>query len=180
MRDIKVILISGKAGSGKDTVAEIIKEKLQSAGNKVVITHYADMVKYVCEKFFSWNGVKDERGRHLLQLVGTDIGRRYDPNIWVNFVITLIECFCSDSDYVLIPDCRFPNEVSVIKNKFDTILLKVNRPELKSKLTIEQQNHQSETALDNVIPDYCIENTATLHELEYTVNHWMKQVLYIG
>lgn len=37
----KIILISGKAENGKTTLANILKEKLESYGNKVVITRYA-------------------------------------------------------------------------------------------------------------------------------------------
>lgn len=43
---------------------------------RVLVTHFGDLVKYVCEKFFDWDGVKDESGRSLLQYVGTNKVRK--------------------------------------------------------------------------------------------------------
>ena len=58
---MNVILISGKARSGKDSFANALSEILQSKDKKVLITHYADLLKYVCRQFFDWNGEKDEQ-----------------------------------------------------------------------------------------------------------------------
>ena len=49
---MKVICISGKARHGKDTLATILKKRLEDNGNRVLITHFGDLVKYICEKFF--------------------------------------------------------------------------------------------------------------------------------
>ena len=49
---MKVICISGKAQNGKDTTAKILEEKLISDGNKVLIAHFGDLVKYVCKTFY--------------------------------------------------------------------------------------------------------------------------------
>ena len=72
---MKVICISAKAQHGKDTVANFMKECLEAKEKRVLVTHYADLVKYGCKTFFNWDGQKDEKGRALLQYVGTDIVR---------------------------------------------------------------------------------------------------------
>ena len=59
---MKVICISGKAGHGKDTFAGFLKKSLEEQYKRVLITHYGDLIKYVCEKFFEWDGMKDEKG----------------------------------------------------------------------------------------------------------------------
>lgn len=64
---MKVICISGKARHGKDTLAGILDEHLKANGHRVLIAHFGDLVKYICEKFFAWDGAKDEKGRTLLQ-----------------------------------------------------------------------------------------------------------------
>ena len=46
---MKIITISAKARNGKDFCANLIKQKLESRGNKVLITHYADLLKYICK-----------------------------------------------------------------------------------------------------------------------------------
>ena len=89
---MEIVSISGHAGSGKDTVAGIIKERLEHDDRKVLITHYADLLKYICKTFFNWNGKKDERGREILQYVGTDIIRKQDENYWVDFLISIPHC----------------------------------------------------------------------------------------
>ena len=60
---MNIICISGKAGHGKDTLAGVLEEKLTQKGERVLITHYADLLKWMCEKLFGWDGVKDEAGR---------------------------------------------------------------------------------------------------------------------
>lgn len=63
---MKIICISGHAQHGKDTFAKMLEEELELRNQKVLVTHYADLVKYICKQFFGWDGQKDEAGRHLL------------------------------------------------------------------------------------------------------------------
>ena len=50
---MKIICISAKAQHGKDTSALILKDIYESKGQKVLITHFADLLKYICKAFFS-------------------------------------------------------------------------------------------------------------------------------
>lgn len=168
----KVICISGKAQHGKDTTAGYLKTALEACGKRVLITHYGDLVKYVCKTFFDWNGEKDEYGRTLLQEVGTDRIRSLTPNFWVKFVIDILNHFPDKWDYVLIPDCRFPNEIDYPKDcGYDVIHVRVTRRNrhFVSPLTEEQQNHISETALDGVLPNCIVINRGTLDDLRDVV-----------
>lgn len=176
---MKVILVSGKAQNGKDTVASMLRDKLTADNHRVLTTHYADLLKYICRNYFGWDGNKDEKGRQMLQYVGTDVIRKQNPTLWVDFVAMMLKYFHENWDYVIIPDCRFPNEVTtMVENGFDTIYLRVVRPGFKSPLTEEQQKHPSETALDDTVPDFYIENTGTLEELEVATSNWIKENLY--
>lgn len=160
MDHTKVLLFSGKAQRGKDTSANIAYEELVAEGYKVLIIHYADLLKWMCQIYFKWDGNKDEAGRSILQRVGTDVIRKQDPDYWVRWVVEFMKLFPNEWDYVLIPDCRFPNEVDVMKKAFvDVTHIKVERPGFVSPLTIEQQNHISETALDNYGYDILLTNT---------------------
>ena len=171
---MKVIVISGKAQHGKDTAARYLKEALESDGYRVLITHYADLLKYICKSFFDWNGKKDEDGRSILQYVGTDIIRHKQPDYWVDFIVNILELFNDEWDYVLIPDCRFPNELyGITLPQFETTHLRVVRENFVSPLTPEQQQHESEIAMDNIKPDYCILNNGTLSDLRKNVVDWL-------
>lgn len=164
---MKIIVISGKSGHGKDTLAKMIKKELESKDYNVLTTHFADLLKYVCKEFFDWDGKKDDPGRSLLQYVGTDIVRKKQPDFWTNFLIEMFKLFPNEWDYVLIPDCRFPDEIVGFRESgFDIRHIRISRPNFDSGLTEQQQNHTSETALDNYSYDYFVENDSTLKTLK--------------
>lgn len=183
---MRVITISGHAQHGKDTTANIMMYKLRADGKKVVIAHYADLVKYICQKFFNWNGKKDERGRSLLQYVGTDVVRSLYPNYWVYFVIDMIKLFGDNWDYMIIPDTRFPNEIECLRDAdIDVVHLRVVRSNFESDLTEEQKAHPSETALDNYEPDWWIDNknmpddlVGAFDDLRNQIDIFIKEKLY--
>lgn len=166
MLHIKVVCISAKAQHGKDTAAEILKTHLESLGKRVIIIHYADLLKFICTKFFGWDGKKDAAGRTILQHVGTDTIRKQRPDYWVDFVAQFLTLFASDWDYALIPDCRFPNEAEKMTESFETKVLRIFRPGFDNGLSIEQQQHPSEVSMDNYPFDSVIYNDGTLEEFK--------------
>lgn len=176
---MRVILISGKAQHGKDTAARILRDELESHGNKVLIAHYADLVKYICKTFFNWDGKKDSYGRHLLQYIGTDVIRSRDPNYWVDFLSEILSFFPDEWDFVLIPDTRFPNEITKMKESgLDVVHLRIVRDGYESPLTEEQREHPSETALDGVEPDAWIKNDGNMGALVSVIQTWIKENIY--
>lgn len=174
---MKVICISGKAQHGKDTTAAILKELLEGNGKRVMIAHFADLLKYICKTYFGWDGKKGERGRHILQYVGTDVIRARSPDYWADFIVNFLSMFQDEWDYVLLPDCRFPNEYELFKHSgLDTVLVRVERPNFVSPLTPEQQAHKSETALDGYKFDYIIQNDRGLDELRDCVKALIDEI----
>lgn len=178
---MKIITISGSAGSGKDTVGYLIHWGLHSKEKRVLVTHYADLLKYVCKRFLKWNGVKDKVGRDLLQHIGTDIVRKKNTDYWVDFIIFWLKILKDNWDWVIIPDARFPNEVNKLTEEgFDVIHVGVVRPNQKSELTDEQKNHLSERALDSITPDYCFNNSGTIEDLSKQIDDFIKEILNEG
>lgn len=174
-KDLKIYTISGKAQHGKDTFANILYEELTNKGHRVLLTHYADLLKFICKSLFNWDGQKDEKGRHILQYVGTDVVRKERPDYWVEFVIDMIDLFGENWDYVIIPDTRFPNEIDRLKGHYDKVEhIRVVRPNFTSTLTEEQLKHPSETALDDVLPDLTIFNSDTVQELRELVKTYIE------
>lgn len=156
----KVICISGKARHGKDTSAQFFQEELERRGYNTIIVHFADLLKWMCQKYFGWDGQKDDYGRSLLQYVGTDIVRSQKPDFWADFVADLVELFSTEWDYVIVPDCRFPNEIETFKaHGIEAIHIRVHRPNFNSGLTAAQQTHISELALDDYPYDCLLTNT---------------------
>ena len=175
---MKVVCVSGKAQHGKDTTAGYLKEFLEAHGKKVLIAHYGDLVKYICKTFFDWDGQKDEKGRTLLQYVGTDKIRAKKPDYWVGFVESILWLFNGEWDYVLIPDCRFPNEIEYMQRNFDVTHIRVVRENFESPLNEEQQNHISETALDNYPPHILVINRWGLNDLRMAVSEVADRLIY--
>lgn len=182
------IVISGKSGSGKDKIALFMKEELAKRGKKVLIIHFADAVKWFCRDFLDWDGNKDEVGRTLLQTVGTDIVRAKHPNFWTGIVVGLIQSFESTSDFdiAIIPDARFPNEVDIsLANLKNCVSVRMERknpdgtPWLNASLTERQQQHPSETSLDNFAFDYVVHNEADLEALHESACAILEDLKYI-
>lgn len=167
----KIILISGKAENGKTTLANILKEKLESYGNKVIITRYALYLKEIAKKYCDWDGNKDKAGRELLQKLGTDVIRQKlnKPLFHVGRICEDIEITQDYYDYVIIDDVRYENEVYypiTMFGKDKVYTIRVNRydklngeivPFINS-LTDEQKRHISETSLDSFDFDYRCKN----------------------
>lgn len=181
---MKVILISGKMRHGKDTFANELKKQLEENNKRVLIVHYGDYLKYCLKEYYGWDGIKDEKGRTLLQHFGTEIVRAKDENFWVDTVARLISAIKEEWDYVLIPDVRMPNEIDRIYDFFSwdeitTVRIErwidPNTPYTDPTSTRAQREHYSETALDNYAFQYIIENYH-LWAMYDVVNNFIKEI----
>lgn len=182
------IIISGKAGSGKDMTAQFMKDELEKHGKRVLVIHYGDAVKWVLRDYFNWDGKKDAIGRSLLQYIGTDVVRAKHPNFWTGIVVGLLQAFepYSDFDIALVPDARFPNEVDIaLENLNNCVTVRIERRNadgtkwVNPTLTEEQRNHPSETSLDCYAFDYVLHNDEgldTLRESAITILEDLKLI----
>jgi len=154
-----------------------MKNALEAKQYRVLITHNADLLKYICKAFFKWNGEKDEEGRALLQYVGTDVIREKYPDFWIEFISVMLHFFDDKWDYVIIPDCRFPNELQVLKaDGFQTTHLRIERPNFESPLTESQRKHPSETSMDDIKAEFYIQNDGTLDDLSAKINDFVQEI----
>lgn len=174
---MEIMIISGKSGSGKDTFATMMREKLEAAGCNCLTIHYADLVKHYCTDYYNWNGKKDIYGRQLLQELGTNKIRHKFPDYWAEAIAKFLAAVPDDFDCAFIPDARFENEIEVVK--YYNPHAKVIRIErynedgtlyINPNLTDKQQNHPSEISLDTYEDwDYIVKNHS-LDELKESVD----------
>lgn len=175
---MKVIELCGKAGVGKDTFGLELKKQLEHKGYRCVHIAFGDRLKDICTRYFGWNGKKDEKGRHLLQEIGTDIFRQFNDDYWISEVRNFLQvCNSADLfDYAIITDARFPNEVTGLQgNDFSVNTFRIKRNNFVSRLTQEAQLHSSETALDDfVLPEIILSgNKDNLpQEVEEFIINW--------
>ena len=156
---MKVFIIGGKARHGKDSLAGFMKEELEKKGKKVAIMHLSTYIKHFLLDYFGWDGSDETKPRTLMQELGTDVirGKLNKPLFFLDRLVEDIEVLEYYFDAVIISDVRFPLEYEKIKEKYNTALrIFIKRPNLVSELNEKEQQHITETALDN-FKDYDIE-----------------------
>lgn len=169
---MKVFLISGHAGSGKDEVASIISKTLPST----VITSLSKYIKLFAKETTSWNGTEDTKPRELLQSIG-DTLRSIDINFLTSRLIKDLEVYEKlNIENVVISDIRLINEINYIKENTNhqVITIRVNSDTSKRYLTEREKNHKTETELDNYSNfDYIVKNNFD-NKLKEDINNLLK------
>lgn len=167
----------GKARSGKDTSAEILKNILEEEGVKPVHLAFADLLKEQA-KMLGWNGDKDEKGRTFLQTLGDVVKEYHGMNYYSEQLKHRIED--SQSHVFLVTDLRFQAEFKMLDSlptdEYRVIFVKVirNRVEMLDGLTAAQRSHISEAGIDRIMNEcthsVTIHNDGTLDELKEKVS----------
>lgn len=179
---MKIILIGNKAQHGKDTFANMLQEELLRRGAICGIIHFADLLKFICKEYYSWDGEKNQEGRTLLQEVGNKM-RELDEHFWTDFIARFIRH--ADHDFILIPDWRHQEEYERLLEYFDyddIITVNImrfvdeNTPFVTPGMTEEQLNHKSEIDLDGYLCHYTILNI-TLEELQESAAAFVEELI---
>jgi hypothetical protein len=135
----------GFAGSGKDTAARALLERgWQRVG-------FADAIKTKAY-FLGWDGLKDERGRRLLQDLGMAM-RRFDENFWIHKAQNSMK-----GGPCVFTDVRFQNEADFIRES-GGIIVRVVRPWLKVS------EHESEAGQLRIHSDQSILNDGSIEHM---------------
>lgn len=154
-----LIGLCGKARVGKDTAADFLVERY---GFKKF--SFASYLKEIAEHA-GWNGLKDERGRHFLNVLG-DAMRGYDSDVFTKELETKIYAyglFLRDRNIepkVVVSDVRMLNEVALIKKLGGVnclILRDIDGAEVHATETMDRSKA--------AIVDYVFENTGTTSQL---------------
>ena len=150
---MRIFLIAGRAGSGKNEVAKLIKEYYIYKLEECAITSYSKYIKNFALELTNWDGTESNKPRDFMQRLGDDM-RKNDPNFLVSNMIKDITIYQKYVENVVISDVRMPNEIEEIKNSFDNVYsFYIVNQFGSSKLTIEQQSHITEVALEDY-PDF--------------------------
>lgn len=158
---MKIILISGKAGSGKTSLAKRINELLP----KTVITSFSKYIKLFALEMTNWEGNDSDKPREFLQNMG-DTLRSIDHNFMCNRLMEDMKVYEMYYDYVIISDVRLVNELEYFtkNNLYETYSIRINNNDNRRNLNNSEMNHITETDLDNynkfnlIIDDNDIDN----------------------
>lgn len=145
-----VIAICGFQGAGKDTFSNYLVDNYEFKKFS-----FAAATKDVLSNMFGWNrkllegdtiesrnfretidpwwasklSIPDLTPRKVLQMIGTDLFRKhFNDEIWVHIVEKQIidTLKLNQSQRIIISDCRFPNEIAMVKN-LGAKLIHINR-----------------------------------------------------
>ena len=166
---MRVFLIAGKAGCGKNEVASILKSKLDNT----VITGLSKYIKLFALELTNWDGNDNNKPREFLQTMGDKL-RACRKDYLTKRIYEDIEIYENEGiSNIVISDVRLIDEIEYFKSKEDleVITIRVNCDDSKRCLSEEEKNHITEIELDNYSEfDYIIENKFN-EELEIQINN---------
>ncbi len=165
---MKIILIGGKANTGKDSTAEYIDEYYRSRGLDVVNIQIAYYIKMYAKEIAKWDGDNETKPRQLLQDLGTELIRKQiDEYFFIKRIIQDIDIYSRYFDIITISDGRLPEEFASIKLAYpETVTVHITRPGYTSRLTKDQKAHVTEALVDEIEYDYEVVNDGTLDDLQ--------------
>ncbi len=160
----KIYIISGKAKSGKDKMADMIIEK--NKDKKCIKLSYAYYLKQYVKKITGWDGLEETKPRKILQDFGIDfLKNKIDKYFLINRVLEDVEIYSYFYDLIIITDARLIEEIEIPKQKLKNITV-IRIKGDHNNLSIEEKNHITETNLDDYKNfDYVIDNNNLEEEL---------------
>jgi hypothetical protein len=168
----KIIGIAGRAGSGKDTVADFLKEVAHfksvafaepiRAGMRAILgledKHFQHPDKEVVLEQFG------KSPREMMQTLGTQWGREcVNKDLWLILAGSKIKAHQDAGYNVAVTDVRFDNEAEYIRSKGGTIW------HLYRDTAGTPHMHASESGIEFEPWDEIINNNGTLHSLHMRV-----------
>ncbi len=154
---MRLFLVCGKAGSGKNEVAEIIKKNL----DKTIVTAFSKYIKLFALELTDWDGNDNDKPRAYLQRMG-DVLRGVDINFMTKRIYEDLKVYEHEGiENVVVSDVRLLNELNYFKDKSDieVVTIRVNSETSKRVLNESEKQHCTEIELDNYSGfDYVVNN----------------------
>lgn len=184
----KVILLSGQAGSGKDTVASYISSRYGYARVAFATPMYRMLARmYAFIPDISPSYIEQHKAeeapyaymtwRELLQTLGTEWGRNIvHKDIWAYIALAGTTSFAPQS--VVISDARFPNEIEIFTGKHGrNVGIFARHVALVRDSLGQVMDHESEKHIKQMreSADYVLENNGTLADLWSAVDIMMQR-----
>jgi ABC-type oligopeptide transport system ATPase subunit len=176
-----LIGLTGEAGSGKDTVGDILCSLTYPLFTRIAFADpmktYLPKILGVSEKWFTERllketkmGVFNKTPRYIMQTFGTEWGRQMiAPDIWEQVLRSRVLQMFADDTFanIVVTDVRFESEALMI-NQLGGHVLRVQRDHNPHRI---DATHESEKPLDDKYVADIIMNNGTLKDLQATVEY---------
>ena len=175
---MKIFVVAGKAGSGKSLVAKYINEYYIYKLENCVVTNYSKYLKNFAVELTDWDGISENKPRKFLQDFGSLV-RNYNKDFLTKRMIEDINIYEQYGiDTVIIGDARMPEEIEALRENFDNVYsLYVENQFAPSKLSVEEQAHITEIALENYNDfDYTLANDGSTDDLKDKVFKYLEGI----
>lgn len=116
---MKLYLICGKARSGKNTLANLLKENLEKYNKKVCLLKITSPLYLYAKEYFSWDGNEDNKPRSFLQYLGIDLikNKLKMNDFLINRLKEDIKILSEFFDIGIITDGRLKEELDELKRR---------------------------------------------------------------
>lgn len=142
-----IIVLSGKAKSGKDLSYSYIKE---ISNKKSINLSYSNYLKQYVSNITSWDYSEHTKPRELLQNFGIDLLPKIKENLLIERTLEDVEIYSYFYDLIVITDARLIKEIEVPLKKFDNIYtIRINKLNNDYQMEKKLKEHVTETELDN-------------------------------
>lgn len=165
-----LLAVTGGLGSGKSEVVKIIR----NAGGRVGCLKISEPLYHIQKMVQEYLELPLHKDRKLLQFLGTEWGRKNNPDFWINIFMDNLEKYIPIYDIIVCDDLRFKNEFLALKERGFQIA-KIERP-ARARIQYEGTGdflHTSEIDLLSISRDsfdFWIENNGTYDDFTYIIN----------
>ena len=159
-----IIILSGKAKSGKDLSFNYIKE---ISNKKIINLSYSNYLKQYVSNITSWDLKEETKPRELLQNFGIDFLPKIKEDFLIKRTLEDIDVYSYFYDLIVITDARLIKEIEIPKSKYKNIYsIRINKLNNNYQMNTKQKNHITETNLDNY------------NKFDYIINYKQNEELY--
>jgi phosphomevalonate kinase len=187
---MKIIGLSGKKQSGKDTIYRLSRDLFVEANKEARVGRVAfgDSLKQEVSEItgFRMDFIEEhkDRFRELLQVWGTEFRREFfGYSYWIDKMAEILQKSEPRFDLIFITDVRFKNEAEYIK-ELGGLNIRVERRAPQTYHTLQEIEsldlHKSENDMDDYSQfDYVINNDKSPDELEKAVKDMLTTLNFL-
>jgi dephospho-CoA kinase len=186
IKPVKIAML-GEIRAGKDTVAQLITQKLDKldASKPTQLMAFSTGIHEVIEKYFP-EAYEQGKPRKHLQYIGQHF-RALNPDVWVNYLFSSLpyQIALSHNFNIIVTDARQLNEVQRLMAEGFKVIKVVASPEVRlqrakdagDNFSLEDLQHETELAIHECPYDYLIDNSFSIDVLEQRVDEILEEVV---